>query len=83
MLDRDGSVDVEIFWQYESFVGDQIVDRFDESFVDFQIALENMDIHIVVIDVLFHEFAEFCNQLHLLHSERIIALKYRDVRGFG
>lgn len=80
MFDGDSAIDVEIFWQYESLVGDQIVDGFDESFLDFQIALENMDVHIIVIDILFHEFAEFSDQFHLLHRKGVVSLKYRDTR---
>jgi hypothetical protein len=81
LFDRNGAVDIEIFWQDKSFVGNEIVDGFDETVFCFQVSLENMNFHIIILDVLFHEFTEFCNELRLLKCKGIICLKNRDAFG--
>lgn len=66
-FDWQCAVEVEISRYDKSFVADEIIDRFDESFFGLKISLKDVNLEIVVFDVLFHEFAEFCDELRLLY----------------
>lgn len=82
-FDRDGIVHIEIFWHYESFVADEIVHGFDESELCLEIALEDIDLNVVVIDVLFEEFVEFRDDPGFLHQQGFVGLEDIYGRGLG
>ena len=68
LFDRDGIVHIEVSRYDESFVGDQIVHGFYKSLLGLEIALQDLDLEIIILDALIEESAEFRDDLCLLHQ---------------
>jgi len=83
LFDRNSSIHVEVSRDYESFVADEIIHRFDKSCFCLKIALKDVDGKVVIFDILFKEFAEFCDKFYFLNHKRIIGLEDVDSRGLG
>lgn len=67
MLDRKCTIEVKISRYDKSFITNEIIDGFYKSFFGLKISLKDMDIYVVILDILFHEFTEFCNEFRLFN----------------
>lgn len=82
-FDRECLIHIEISRCDESFIDDEVVDGFYESFLGLEISFEDLDLKIGGLDILSEESLECGDRLSLLYKDSIVCLKEMYGRSFG